>query len=315
MARAIVATAYGGPEVLALVDVPVRAPGPGEVTLEVRAAGINPIDYKIYSGQMGSDPSKLPMKLGYEVAGVVTAVGEGAVGPAGKLSVGDEVIGYQVIGGYTAELTTGADSVLPKPANLTWEQASGLLLTGTTAFHLLEATAVTARDTVLIHGASGGAGLAASQLALLRGARVIGTASGKNAEMLRRYGIEPILYGEGLAERVRAAAPGGVDVALDAVGTDEAVDTSLELVADRGRIATIAAFRRGPGAGIRVLGNGPGADPGTATRTRARRLLVDFAAQGKLDVVVARSFPLAEAAAAHQLVRGGHAGGKVVLIP
>lgn len=315
MAKAIVATAFGGPEVLELVDVDVQAPGAGEVTIAVKAAGVNPTDYKGYSGRMGADPSKLPMRLGYEVSGVVTAVGEDSVGPGGAIGVGDEVVAHRVSGGYASAITVPSRTVLQKPANVSWEQAAGLLLVGTTAWHLLEATSVAEGDTVLIHGASGSAGLTAGRLALLRGATVIGTASEANFDLLRSYGIQPVAYGSGLIDRVREAAPNGVDVALDAVGTDEALEVSLELVTDRARVATIANFARGAEEGIKVLGGGPGADPGTALRAASRLPLVELAAERKLDVIIAKTFPLAEAAAAHELVRSGHPGGKVILIP
>ncbi len=315
MTTAVVATAYGGPEVLSTTEVDVRAPGAGEVTLEVRAAGVNPFDTKVYSGVMGSDASRLPMRLGAEVSGVVTAAGADARGPAGPVAVGDPVIGYPVEGGYAARLTVPASSVFPKPERLSFEQAAGLALTGVTAYHLLEATGVRTGDVVLVHAASGGVGLAAARLALARGATVVGTAGPQRHEQLRGYGIVPVSYGPGLAERVRAAAPGGVDVALDAAGTDEAVDTSVELVADRLRIATVAAFDRAAGAGIQLLGGGPGADPGTEVRRQGRLVLTDLVDRGLLDVVVAASFPLAEAEQAHRLVAAGHAGGKVVLVP
>lgn len=184
-----------------------------------------------------------------------------------------------------------------------------------TAYHLVEATGVTAGDAVLIHGSSGGVGLAAAQLAIGRGATVIGTASQRRHDMLRRYGVIPVAYGDGLTERIRESAPEGVDVALDTVGTDEAVDVSLELVQDRSRIASIAAFGRATKEGIQLLGNGPGADSGGDVRPRARLLLADLASQSRLDVVVAKTFPLDEAAEAHRLVSGGHAGGKIILIP
>ena len=315
MTRAVFATAYGGPEVLATEDVEVPAPGPGEVTLEVRAAAVNPIDLKVYSGLLGTDESRLPIRLGGEVSGVVTAVGDDAQGPAGPVEVGDEVIGYPVDGGYTAALTVPARSVYPKPATLSFEEAAGLSLVGVTAYHLLEATGVTAGDTVLVHAASGGVGLMAAQLAVGRGATVLGTASASHHDRLRGYGVTPLVYGAGLADRVRAAAPDGVDVALDTIGTDEAVDVSLELVPDRHRIATVAAFGRAGEAGIQLLGNGPGADPGRDIRDRARLVLTDLAGQGRLQVVVASRFPLSEVADAHRLVQGGHAGGKVVLVP
>lgn len=315
MVRAAVATAFGGPEVLSVVEVPLSDPGPGEVTVEVRAASINPIDYKLYSGAFGSDPAQLPMRLGLEAAGVLTAVGPDAAGPQGPLAVGNEVIALDLNGGYASAVNAKAASVYQKPPGLGWNEAAGLILTGATATHLVEATGVGKGDTVLIHGASGGVGLSAAQLAVERGARVIGTAGDRRHEALRGYGIEPVAYGDGLADRVRALAPDGVDAALDTVGTDEAVDVSLELVSARDRIATIAAFARAPEAGIQLLGNGPGADPGVEIRANARPHLIQLAGDGKLDVVVAKTFPLDEVTAAHELVRGGHAGGKVVLLP
>ncbi len=315
MTRAVVATAFGGPEVLSVVDVDPPEPQAGEVTIQVRAAGVNPIDYKLYSGAFGSDESTLPMRLGLEAAGVVTAVGNGAEGPTGPISVGDEVIANPVSGAYAAELTVPGSAVFAKPEQLGWEQAAGLLLTGATAYHLLEATGVTAGDTVLIHSVSGGVGLAAAQLAVERGATVVGTASKRRHGVLTAYGITPVAYGEGLADRVRAAAPDGIDVALDTVGTDEAVDVSLELVSDKARIATIAAFERAPQEGIQLLGNGPGADPGTEIRERARLELTRLVCEGSFEVVVAQTFPFEQATQAHGLVAAGHAGGKVVLVP
>jgi NADPH:quinone reductase-like Zn-dependent oxidoreductase len=264
---------------------------------------------------MGSDQDRLPLPLGVEVAGVVTAVGDDATGPAGIVEIGDEVIGYPVKGGYAASVTVPATSVYPKPQALSFEQAAGLSMTGVTAYHLIEATGVSLGDTVLVHGVSGGVGLATAQLAADRGATVIGTASAHRHDQLRELGITPVEYGEGLVERVRAVATDGVDVALDTVGTDEAVDSSLELVEDHDRIATVAAFGRAGDAGIKLLGNGPGADPGTEIRNRARLVLTALVDRGLLRVVVARTFPLAEAAAAHELVMEGHAGGKVVLVP
>lgn len=155
----------------------------------------------------------------------------------------------------------------------------------------------------------------AVQLAAARGARVIATASPARHELLRGLGAVPVAYGTGLADRVRDAAPGGVDVALDLIGTDEAVDVSVELVADRTRIATIAAFGRAGEVGIRALGGGPGSDPGTEIREAARLELARMAGDGSLRVFVSESYPLAEAAAAHRSIIAGHATGKIVLIP
>jgi NADPH:quinone reductase-like Zn-dependent oxidoreductase len=189
------------------------------------------------------------------------------------------------------------------------------MLAGATAWHALVATAVGAGDTVLVHGAAGGVGLMAIQLAAARGATVVGTASPARHDLLREFGAIPVAYGDGLADRLRAAAPQGVTAALDLVGTDEAVDVSVDLVADRNRIATIAAPRRGLELGIKVLGGSPGADPGTAIREAARLELARLAGQGRLRVLVDQSFPLENAADAHLLSMGGHVCGKIALIP
>jgi NADPH:quinone reductase len=315
MSAVVVATAFGGPEVLSLVDQPVPDPGPGEARIAVRAAGVNPVDWKVYSGRMGADPSRLPMRLGSEAAGVVTAVGPDAVGPAGPVQVGDEVIAYRAPGAYAAGLTVPASALVPKPSRLDWAQASGLMLTGVTAWHALAATDVHQGDTVLMHGAAGGVGIMAVQLAVGRGATVIATASLPRHEFLQALGATPVAYGAGLADRVRAAAPGGIDVALDLIGTGEALDVSLDLVTDRARIATIVVTPRAREAGIKLLGGAPGADPGTEIRNAARLDLARLARDGTLKVFVTRTYPLSQAGDAHRDIMEGHATGKLALIP
>lgn len=314
-ARVVVASAYGGPEVLSVIDEAVPEPGPGQVRIAVRAAGVNPFDQKVYSGAFGTNPGNLPLRLGLEAAGVVTAVGDHATGPAGPVEVGDEVIAYRAPGAYATELVVPASSVVPKPANLSWEQAGGLMLAGVTAVHALEAIGLRKGESVLIHGAAGGVGLIAVQLAVARGATVLGTASPAKHDLLRELGAVPVAYGPGLADRVRAAAPEGVHAAADLVGTDEAVDVSVELVADRSRIATIAGIVRGAQAGIKLLGGSPGADPGTDIRAAARLQLTEAAEAGRLRVLIAGSYPLSEAAAAHREIMTGHTSGKIVLVP
>ena len=310
MTRAVVAQSYGGPEVLAIQDIVLPAPGAGQVLLDVRASGANPVDYKLYSGAMGSDPGALPMPVGMEVAGVVVATGSGAQGYTGALAVGDEVIATDVRGGYAEQVLVDGDNVGHKPAALSFEQAAGLILVGGTAWHLLMKTDVGTGDTVLIHGASGGVGLMAVQLAVARGAVVIATASPSRHDQLRGYGAHPVAYGPGLLDRVRAIGP--VDAALDLAGTDEALDTSVELVADRGRIATIVGFGRAAELGIAAL---TGADGGQQIRDAARPKLLELAAEGKLEVTVDKVFSLGEAAAAHRYLQAGHTRGKVVLVP
>jgi NADPH:quinone reductase len=315
MSRAVVATGFGGPEVLAVIETPVSPPGPGEVLISVRAAGTNPVDYKQYSGAMGRDPARLPMRLGSEAAGVVTGVAGGVDGPGGLIRAGDEVIAYRIAGAYADDVTVPASSVVPKPSTLSFEEASGLMLTGVTATHALAVVGAGAGDVVLVHGAAGGVGLMAIQLAVMAGARVIGTASESGHGLVREFGAEPVMYGDGLEERVRALAPGGVDAAVDCAGGDEALDVSLTLVADRGRIVTIVASRRAFDAGIKVIGGAPGADPGTEIRSAARLELARLAEDGKLRVVIAAVYPLADAAAAHRALATGHTHGKIVLVP
>lgn len=306
-ARAVVATAYGGPEVLRVTPIEVPVPGPGRVLVEVRAAGVNVFDTKVYSGALGTDPARLPLRLGTEVAGVVAAVG-----PDSPHEVGAEVIAFPVSGGYATHVLARDAAVFPKPGGLTFAQASGLMQVGATAVHLLEATGVGAGDVVLLHGASGGVGTAVVQLAVARGATVIGTASERRLAAVRALGATAVRYGEGLADRVRQAAPSGVDVALDTAGTDEAVDVSLALVADRSRIATIVAFGRAD-TGIQVLGGAD--DPGTAIRDAARADLVSLAGQRRLAIPVDRTFLLDDAGAAHTHLLSGRAAGKIVLLP
>jgi len=310
--RRVVAAAFGGPESLAVEEVTLPDPGPHEVHVEVRASGVNPADVKAYRGP--GDPAKLPVLLGYEAAGVVAAVGEGAADDQGALAVGDEVIVFRTRGAYAADLVVPDSTLTRKPDALDWPQAAGLLLAGATAVHTLEATGVREGDTVLVHGASGGVGLYAVQLARLRGARVVATAGERNHDLLRELGAEPVAYGDGLLDRVRALAPEGVDAALDLVGTDEAMDVSLALV-DRDRIATIANFARGPREGVKLLGGGPGADAGDALRAGARPELARLAGSGQLRVLVAATYPLDDAADAHRQIATGHTTGKIVLLP
>jgi len=308
--KAVVAEHYGGPDVLAVRDVELPDPGYDDVIIDVHAAGTNPIDYKLYSGSMGDDPDALPMPIGMEVAGVVTEVPPRASGYTGPLKAGDAVIVTNIRGGYAHQVIAAAADIGHKPATLSYTEAAGYLLTAETAWHLLTKTEVGNSDTVLIHGAAGGVGLMAVQLAVARGARVIATASAARHEQLRHLGAEPVEYGPGLIERVRAV--GAVDVALDLVGTDEALDTSVELVADRDRIATIAGFGRAAELGIAVL---TGADGGQAIRDAARPELIKLAAAGQVTVTVDKIFPLEQAADAHRYLQSGHAHGKVVLVP
>jgi NADPH:quinone reductase-like Zn-dependent oxidoreductase len=311
---AVIATAFGGPEVLSVVDLELADPQRGEVLVEVHAAGTNPIDYKVYSGYYGSDPSSLPMRLGYEAAGIVLATGGEVEGPSGPIRPGDEVIAYRVSGAYASAIIASASSIVAKPEAMTFDEASGLMLTGTTAVHALRVSTVTAGDTVLMNGAAGGVGLLAIQLAVTDGARVIATAGEAQHDLLRSLGAEPVTYGSGLLERVKVLAPEGVDAALDFVGTDEALDVSIALVEDRSRIVTIVSSPRAGELGVKAIGGGPGADPGTEIRAAARLELVRRVEQGSLRVIIEATYPLSEVQAAHRDLMGGHAHGKIVFV-
>lgn len=315
MTRAVLATAYGGAEVLEVSDVELPGPGEGEVLLEVRAAAFNPADWKIYGGLWGADPAALPRRVGLEGAGVVAAVGPGVTG----FAVGDEVVAHPAPGVFATHVIVRASVLNHKPPDLPWEQAAGLLLAGGTAWHALDAVGLGqggAPDgaTLLVHGGAGGVGSVVVQLAVDRGARVLATCGPSNDEYVRSLGAEPVRYGPGLAERLRELA-GEVTHAIDTVGTEEAIDTSVELVADRDRIATVAGLTYGAGFGIRLLGHGPGMDPGDEVRQAARRPLLELAAAGRVTVRVAATFPLDRVREAHDLIASGHAPGKVVLVP
>lgn len=310
MTRVAVANEFGGPEALAIIDEPTPEPGPGQVLIAVHGAGVNPIDFKLYSGMFGTDPGMLPIRLGFEAAGVIEAVGDGVEG----FGVGDEVIGHSLQGAYAERVVAATSALVHKPSSLGWTEAAGLLLTGSTAAHALAAVDAKAGETVLIHGA-GGVGLMAVQLAAARGIRPLITASRARHDELRALGGEPVAYGDGLLDRVKELAPEGVDAALDLVGTDEALEVSLALVPERDRIVTIANFTGASEAGIKAIGGGPGADPGTEIRSAAKFELADLAGSGRLKVIVDRTFPLADVADAHRYQASGHATGKVVLIP
>ncbi len=241
-ARQWVATDFGGPEVLRLADADVPAPGHGQVTIGVRAAGMNPADAKHIAP--GQDRALLPLSIGFEVAGVVTALGPGTELASGGGAVGDEVVAWQVSGGYTTAITAPAADVFAKPPTLTFPEAASLLLAGTTAAELLHASRAREGETVLLHGAAGAVGMSVLQQARVLGVRVVGTASTANFDIVSGFGGIPVAYGPGLPGRVRAAAPGGVAAALDTVGSQEAGDVSLALVSDRQRIITIAAAPR-----------------------------------------------------------------------
>lgn len=305
MAQKWIVSTFGSLDGLELIAVEPPAPKADEVTIQVKAAGMNPADVKmILSAQ---DPGSLMTPIGFEVAGIVTAAGADAA-----FAPGDEVLAFRVTGGYATELTVPAEDVFAKPEALGWAEAANLLLAGATAAEMLHVTGAREGETILVHGASGAVGVSVLQQAKLWGIRVIGTASERTFGVVEEFGATGVVYGDGLEQRVRSLAPDGIAAALDCVGTDEAVDVSLALVDDRSRIVSIAAFERAEEEGYRVIG---GAMPDSARyRDEIRGSLVALAATGDLVVPVAKTFPFEEAPAALELLATGHPGGKLALV-
>ena len=303
--KAVIFEDFGGPEVLHLAEVEAPTPGPKHVRIRVRTAGVNPVDFKIRSGLMRpSLPPKLPAIPGNEAAGVVAEVGAEVSG----IAVGDEVFGWTRGGGYCEQaiLTTCA----VKPAGVAFEDAVALPVAGETAERVLRMLDVKAGETLLVHGASGAVGTMAVQLAVARGAKVIGTAGASNLEYVASLGGVPTLYGDGLPERVRALAPEGVAAVFDVAGRG-ALEDSVELLGgSTERIVTIADYPGAEKLGITFSG-GPGAS------VASRELLEDLAgrvARGELKVSIGSTYSLDEAAEAQRASEAGHGRGKQVLI-
>ncbi|MEU4191440.1 NADP-dependent oxidoreductase [Kribbella sp. NPDC026611] len=302
--QAVVFEEFGGPEVLTVQEVPEPHAGPGQVRIKVHAAGVNPIDFKVRRGYTkGFIDPVFPAIPGLEVAGVVDEAGEGA-----GFAVGDEVVGWSDGGSY-AEYAIAGD-VARKPAGVSWAQAVGVPVAGATAQRVLDLLKVKSGETILIHGAAGAVGSVATQLAKLAGLTVVGTASPKNHEFLRGLGAIPVEYGDGLVERVREAAPQGVDAVFDTAGQG-GLQESIELRGGTDRIVTIADFAAAE-LGIEVSAVGT-ATPDEVRSTLAAQL--QAVADGKLTIRVAETFPLPDAAKAQELSEGGHPQGKLVLTP
>ncbi|SFW72003.1 NADP-dependent oxidoreductase [Amycolatopsis australiensis] len=294
--KAVAFTESGGPEVLRVLDLPEPHAGPGQVRVRVKAAGVQPYDAAVRAGW---EPPGLtlgwPRVPGNEFAGVVDE---------GELEPGTEVLGFTAVQAAAEYIVVPATDVTPKPPEMPWEVAGGFTAGTQTASIALEVLKLREGETLLVHGAAGSVGTAAVQLAKLKGATVIGTASEANQDYLRELGATPLVYGEGLKERVEAAAPQGVDVVLDGAG-GSALDLSLELVKQRDRILTLVDHHRAAELGVLVSKSG---------RSAAR--LAELAAlyvKGDLRFHLRRVYPYTEAAAAHREIETGHGRGKIVL--
>ncbi|GGV21490.1 oxidoreductase [Actinomadura cremea] len=290
--------------------------GPGEIRIAVRASGLAAGEVILRSGRLrDAVPTTFPHRTGIEAAGVVDEVGDGVTG----VRTGDEVFGMA----GTAVRAANADHAVlavwaPKPAAWSWEEAGGAAGGVETSTRVLDRLAVGAGRTVLVQGAAGSVGTIAVQMAAARGAAVIGTASERNHDFLRSLGARPTTYGPGLAERVRALAPGGVDAVFDCAGG--ALPDLVAVAGDPARVVTIAPDFSAAAHGVHMSHSAPvdgpealgtGADP---LALHGFGLAVGLAAEGRLRVPVAAAFPLAEAAAAHALSETRHARGKIVLV-
>lgn len=307
--QAMALTEYGDPEVLTVTEVDDPTPGPDTVVIDVKAAGVNPVDWKLVAGYLrGAFPHYLPLVPGWDVAGIVSAVGPAVQ----EYAVGDEVIGYvrhdhmAANGAYAEKISAHPRHLAPKPTSVDMGAAAALPLAGLTALQSLRLAGVGEGDTVLVHAAAGGVGLFAVQLALHLGATVIGTASASNHDHLRSLGATPVAYGEGLVDRVRAIAPDGITASVDYVGTAEAIDAAAQLITDRSRSVSNV-----DGAAITKAGGRY-----SFVRPQADDLahLAGLVDQGVMTIEVQQTFPLADAAKALRTNMDGHVRGKLVLV-
>ncbi|MGW3228263.1 NADP-dependent oxidoreductase [Kitasatospora sp. NPDC001095] len=307
MTKAIAFSEFGGVDVLRPIDIELPAPGPGQVRVAVRAVGVNPVDRRLRTGELaGLFPVVFPYVPGVEVSGTVEAVGAEVSG----FEPGDEVFGSTMGGAYAEHALLDAAALAHKPAGLSWEEAAALPAAAETSERVLDVLGVRPGETLLVHGAAGGVGTVLLQFARARGITVIGTASEANHDHLRELGAIPVAYGEGLAERVRAVAPGGVDRALDAAGRGGVLPLSVELTGSADRVLTIADMEGGQEHGVRFNGGVEGVE---SHHQRAFAAAVALHEAGTLRLPLHRVFPLAEAAQAHRVSAAGHLRGKIVL--
>jgi NADPH:quinone reductase-like Zn-dependent oxidoreductase len=296
---------YGGVDVLKVVDVPRPIAGPGQVLVQVKAAGINPGEAKIREGLLASRwPTTFPSGEGSDLAGIVAEVGPRVTG----FSSGDEVIGFTNNRASQAEyVIVEAENLTAKPAGVPWEVAGALFVVGATAFAAVQAVELAQGDTVVVSGAAGGVGSIAVQLARRAGATVIGLASPANHEWLAGHGVIPVAYGDGVAGRIRQVA-GKVDAFVDTYGGDY-VELALELGVEPSRIDTIANFAAVEKYGVKAAGSAAGA---------SAAVLADLAgliAAGQLEVPIAATYPLSQVKDAYRQLATGHIRGKIVLLP
>jgi NADPH:quinone reductase-like Zn-dependent oxidoreductase len=303
--RAVRFSEYGAVDVLRVEEIPDPEPGDGQVLLRVRAAGVNPIDWKIVHGWVaGGEPLAKPRGLGVDVAGIVEKVGPGVEG----LAPGQDVLGHSTSAAY-AELALGAPAgLVEKPAGVPWEVAGGLGVVVGTAYAILDRLGLSSGQTLLLLGASGGVGLATVQLAVARGIKVIGTASESKHERLRNLAAIPVAYGDGLAHRLAEAAPGGVDAILDVSGHGQ-LAVAVEFAGGPEQALSIASSAEAQELGVRFYGGA-----GELT-TRALSEVLPLIAAGRFEFPVAGTYGLDGAGEALRESEHGHPDGKLVIVP
>ncbi|HEY0718111.1 MAG TPA: NADP-dependent oxidoreductase [Streptosporangiaceae bacterium] len=307
MPKAVRFDTYGGLDVLKVVEVPRPEPGPGQVLVQVKAAGINPGEAKIREGLLAERwPATFPSGQGSDLAGVVAGVGP----DVSEFTAGDEVIGFvDTRSSQAGYAVVEAGDLTRKPPAVPWDVAGALKVAGTTAVAMVRAVGASAGDTVVVAGAAGGVGSIAVQLARQAGATVIGLASERNHGWLRDHGVTPVTYGDGVADRIRAAVPGGkVDAFIDTVGGDY-VQLALDLGVPASRVDTIVSFDAVEKLGVKAEGGA--AVPGAATLAELAQLIAD----GDLDVPIVAAYPLDQVQEAYRRLAEGHLLGKIVLLP
>jgi NADPH:quinone reductase-like Zn-dependent oxidoreductase len=307
MSRAVRFDRYGDVDVLEVVDVERPTPGPGEVLVRVMAAGINPGESSIRKGLLHDRwPATFPSGEGSDLAGQVEELGPGTV----ELAVGEDVLGHVDTRASHAELVVATeDDLVRRPPEVPWDVAGSLFVAGTTAYAAVRATGVGAGDTLVVSGAAGGVGSIAVQLAVDAGAAVVALASPGHHEWLARHGAKPVTYGDGVAQRIRAAAGGEVDAMVDTYGSGYVALAVEELGISPERIDTIIDREAAQRYGTRMDGSAAAATQAVLTE------LANLVAAGRLEVPIAATFPLDQVQAAYRELEGRHTLGKIVLHP
>jgi len=304
--RAVRFDRYGDRDVLYVTDVPMPAPPSGEVVVAVKVAGTNPGEVAIRTGALDARfPATFPSGQGSDLAGVVTAVGEGVT----EFAVGDAVLGFSWRrSSHATHVSVPTSQLIHKPPALSWEVAGSLYVVGCTAYAAVRAVGARAGDTIAVSAAAGGVGTVVVQLLPIRGARVLGIASPANADWLRAHGAVPVPYGEGLAERLRDASGNGIDAFIDLFGP-EYVQLAVDLGISRDRIETIASFEKAQELGVKAEGSVTASTPEVLTE------MANLVASGAIEIPIAATYPLEQVADAFEELEQRHTRGKIVLIP